>query len=156
MGETDKEARRHFSAGGAVLSVRNDVVSVPLIATRRRTRWGLPKGTVDEGETPVETAVREVREEIGLEAEVVLPLGKIEYFFRVKGDLVHKQVEFYLMRWLGGSIRPQLSEVDDAVWFTLEEAIRRESYDSEREILEKAREFWWSLSDEERMRYGSS
>lgn len=153
-GEGTRQAtRRHHSAGGVVLSVRSGELSVPLVATRKRTRWGLPKGTVDEGEQSEQTALREVLEETGLKAEVVMHLGAIDYFFRAKGVLIHKFVDFYLMRHLEGSLRPQLTEVDDAVWFTLDEAIKRESYDSERDILEKARTFWSGLSEEERLHY---
>jgi len=145
------KTRDHYSAGGVVLSFRNGEISVPLVATRKRTRWGLPKGTVDEGEEREQTALREILEETGLEAEVIQHLGEIEYFFRIRGALIHKFVDFFLMRHLGGALRPQLSEVDDAVWFTLDEAIKRESYDSERDILARARDYWQGLSEDERL-----
>lgn len=113
---------------------------VPLIATRRGERWGLPKGTVDHGETPEQTAIREIREETGLDAEVVEHLGQIEYFFRAGGNLIQKEVDFFLMRHTGGELRPQLTEIDDVRWFSIDEAIARESYESERQILVKARD----------------
>ena len=107
-----------------------------MIATRGRSRWGLPKGAPNDDETTEEAAIREVQEETGLDAGVVERLDTIEYFFRANDVLIRKQVDFYLMEYLGGELRPQLSEVDDVEWVELEEAIRRASFDSERKVLE--------------------
>ncbi len=133
--------------------VREGEPYAALIATKRKSRWGLPKGTVDEGEQPEQTAVREVLEETGLRAEVLIPLRSIEYYFRAGAGLVHKNVDFFLMRYVGGQLRPQLSEVDDVQWFALEEAISRSSFQSERKVLEQARQIWQNLADPERMRF---
>jgi 8-oxo-dGTP diphosphatase len=133
-----RKNRNEHSAGGAVISFRNEVPHVALIATRRRTRWGLPKGAVSTGETPEQAALREVLEETGLTAEIVKPLDSIEYFFRAGDTLIHKQVDFFLMRYLSGELTPQLSEVDDVEWVPLPEAIERASFESERKLLEMA------------------
>src|SRR5579859_7787860 len=108
--------RNEHSAGGAVISVRESRPFVALIATRKRTRWGLPKGAVGEGETSEAAALREVLEETGLEAEIVKPLDTIEYFFRAGETLIRKRVDFYLMLHTGGTLQPQLTEVDDVEW----------------------------------------
>lgn len=142
--------RRHHSAGGAVLSRKGTRAYVALIATRRGARWGLPKGTVDPGETPEQTARREVHEETGLEAEILCHLDKIEYYFRAGGDLVHKDVDFYLMRYVDGTLAPQLTEVDDVKWVELREAISMTSFESERRVLERAHQLWGSLAKTER------
>src|SRR4029079_4894627 len=88
--------RHEHSSGGAVIAIRNGQPYVAMIATRGRTRWGLPKGAVSKGETSEEAALREVREETGLEAKIVEKLDTIEYFFRVADTLIKKRVDFYL------------------------------------------------------------
>ncbi len=138
MAEAKRKSRNEHSSGGAVVAVRDGSPHVALIATRGRTRWGLPKGAVSEGETSEQAALREVLEETGLQAEIVKPLDTIEYFFRAGDTLIHKRVDFYLMRYMGGELTPQLSEVDDVEWVELSAAIQRASFDSERKLLEAA------------------
>jgi 8-oxo-dGTP diphosphatase len=131
-----RRTRQEHSSGGAVISFREGNPFVALIATRNRTRWGLPKGAVSEGETSEHAALREVLEETGLEAAIVKPLDTIEYFFRAGDTLIRKRVDFYLMNYVAGELTPQLSEVDDVEWVELAEAIGRASFESERKLLE--------------------
>jgi 8-oxo-dGTP pyrophosphatase MutT (NUDIX family) len=138
MPSAKTKTRSEYSSGGVVISIRDGVPYVAMIATRGRTRWGLPKGAVAEGETSENAALREVREETGLEAEIVKPLDTIEYFFRAGDTLIHKRVDFYLMLHTGGELQPQLSEVDDVEWVELREAIQRASFPSEKKLLENA------------------
>ncbi|HET7436568.1 MAG TPA: NUDIX hydrolase [Thermoanaerobaculia bacterium] len=133
-----RKVRNEHSSGGAVISQRDGALHVALIATRHKTRWGLPKGAVSEGETSEQAALREVLEETGLEARIVKLLDTIEYFFRAGDTLIRKRVDFYLMEYVGGVLTPQLSEVDDVAWFELSQAIERASFDSERKLLEQA------------------
>jgi 8-oxo-dGTP pyrophosphatase MutT (NUDIX family) len=134
------KTRSEYSSGGAVISVRDGVPYVAMIATRGRTRWGLPKGAVAPGETSEAAALREVREETGLEAQIIKPLDTIEYFFRAGDTLIRKRVDFYLMSHTGGELMPQLSEVDDVEWVELSEAIRRASFASEKKLLESVQQ----------------
>ena len=133
-----KKTRDEHSSGGAVIAVRDGQPHVALIATRNKTRWGLPKGAVSEGETSEAAALREVREETGIEAKIVRLLDTIEYFFRAGDTLIHKRVDFYLMEYVAGELEPQLSEVDDVQWVELSSSLKRASFDSERKLLEMA------------------
>jgi len=109
-----------------------------MIATRQSTRWGLPKGAVASGETSQQAALREVQEETGLIADIIRPLDTIEYFFRAGDTMIRKRVDFYLMLFAGGTLTPQLSEVDDAQWVPLSESVGRASFESEKKLLEDA------------------
>ncbi len=138
MAGARRRTRQEHSSGGAVVAIRDGQPHVALIATRGRTRWGLPKGAVSQGETSEAAALREVLEETGITAKIVKPLDTIEYFFRAGDTLIQKRVDFYLMDYVGGELQPQLSEVDDVEWVELSSAIRRASFDSERKLLEMA------------------
>jgi 8-oxo-dGTP pyrophosphatase MutT (NUDIX family) len=142
MAPPRRKTRSEHSSGGAVIAIHDGVPHFALIATRGKTRWGLPKGAVTEGETSEAAALREVREETGLEARIVRPLDTIEYFFRAGDTLIQKRVDFYLMAYVGGDLEPQLSEVDAVEWVELSSALRRASFDSERKLLEIALREW--------------
>jgi len=133
--------RSEFSAGGVVM--RDDPAGPEVALAARRTRkgdlaWGLPKGVVEPGEQPEQTALREVREETGLQAEILRPLGDISYWFVWDGERVRKKVAFYLMRAVGGDISQHDREMEEIRWFPLAQAVKRASYPSERDVLRRA------------------
>ncbi len=130
------------SAGGVIYRIDGSTVYVALIATRGGTRWGLPKGHVFEGETPAAAARREIEEETGLRGEVLQLLETIEYWFRAGRSRIHKFVDLYLLRYERGEIVPQEAEVDDARWFTLDDAIKHATFPREQAVLKRVREMW--------------
>jgi len=127
------------SAGGVVVRGDETIVIVP---TRRGAQGqqvlALPKGHVDPGETPAQTALREVREETGVDAELVEKLGDVRYFYQRGGKRIFKRVTFYLFAYCGGSIDDHDDEVEEARWMPLTEAVQLLSYDGEREMAERA------------------
>ena len=102
--------------------------------------WALPKGTPDSGESIEETAIRETREETGIEVEIEAPLGSVVYFFVRDRIRFHKTVHFFLMRPMGGSIDQHDHEFDEVRWFQLEEALELMSYPTERDVAQRAAE----------------
>jgi 8-oxo-dGTP pyrophosphatase MutT (NUDIX family) len=123
-----------ISYGGVV--IRGDELLVITPAGKRVT--GLPKGGPDHGETPEETAVREVREETGITARVREPLGDVRYRYRRGGRQVHKTVRFFLCDYVSGSTSDHDHEVDDARWIPLSHARSVLSYAGERALIERA------------------
>ena len=132
------------SAGGLV--VADDGVTGPRAAligrTDRRGRllWSLPKGHIEEGETPEDTAVREVAEETGIIGEVVAPLGIIDFWFVADGRRVHKTVHHFLLQALGGELSDDDVEVAEVAWVPLEELEQRLAYADERRLIRRATE----------------
>jgi len=153
---------REFSAGGVVLRRMSGEWQIAAIeprkegserASRRQRTVGkvvlaLPKGLVDAGEKPDQTAIREVLEETGITASLITKLTDIRYVYvRSWGDQerVFKLVSFYLLRYVSGRIddvTPEMRvEVRQALWLPLEEANRKLAYNGERQVVRKAQEY---------------
>jgi 8-oxo-dGTP pyrophosphatase MutT (NUDIX family) len=137
---------REFSAGGVLVKTIRGRPVVAAIRPRGKPDgvWALPKGNLDPGERPEETALREVLEETGVHGHLVEKLGDVKYTYtRHDGVRVFKIVSFYLLR-AGrgrlGDIEERIRiEVDEARWLPLDEAPRLLAYGGEREMVEKAR-----------------
>ena len=140
---TTPSTRSEVSAGGVVYRRRRGVVQIALASRRTRRgdlAWGLAKGAVEPNETPEAAAVREVREETGLEATIEASLGQTRYFYVWDGVRVRKRVHFFLMRATGGDVSRHDDEMEEVRWFPLQEALDRATYRGEREVLAKAAE----------------
>ena len=135
--------KREISAGGVVY--RRDGDEIEIVLASRRTRrgelaWGLAKGGIEDNESPEEAAVREVREETGLLAEIEGSLGETRYFYVWEDVRIRKTVHFFLMRHTGGNIDDRDDEMEEIRWFPLERALKRAAYRGERDVLVRAAE----------------
>lgn len=129
------------SAGGLVLDSRGPDARGALIGRidrRGRLLWSLPKGHVEEGETEPQTAVREVREETGIQGEVLGKLGVIDFWFVADGRRVHKTVHHYLLLATAGlELSDEDVEVSEVAWVPVSEMADKLAYADERRLLEK-------------------
>jgi 8-oxo-dGTP pyrophosphatase MutT (NUDIX family) len=128
---------REFSAGGLVIRNMRGRPHVAVVRVRDDI-LALPKGHPEKGESSQDAALREVREEAGLEATPVEKLGDINYWYARDGDSVMKIVSFFLFRYRGGRLEDHDHEVEEALWIPLEEAPDRLAYKSEKEIAQTA------------------
>ena len=130
--------RKDFSAGGVVVRDGDVVVIVPARrgATGDRV-LGLPKGHPDGDESEIDTVLREVREETGVDAEPIERLGEISYTYERRGQPIDKRVAFYLLAYRSGELAHD-HEIDHVRWMPLEEAARSLTYEGEREMVQRA------------------
>jgi 8-oxo-dGTP pyrophosphatase MutT (NUDIX family) len=132
---------RAVSAGGVVLAEPRPDAPVALVAHRSPKgvlQWTLPKGAQEQGETVTEAALREVREETGLDVELIGPLDTIDYWFvwTPEQTRYHKFVHYFLMRATGGDFARHDAEMEAAEWVAADEARRRMAFANERRLLD--------------------
>ncbi len=131
--------REDFSAGGVVLRGDDVIVIVPRKRGRGGERvLGLPKGHPETGESPEQAAAREVREETGVTATLLEPLGEVTYTYPRDGREVPKRVRFFLFEYVDGTLDDHDHEIEEARWMPLERAIEAVTYDGERAVLASA------------------
>lgn len=147
---TKKRVTHAFSAGGIVFRVAAPIgsdagsgaaaarIEIALVGHVHENIWTLPKGTPTPDETREQTALREVREETGLDTRIVGEAGAIEYTFTRRGVRYIKQVFHYIMLATGGSVAHHDHEYDEARWFPFAEALRALTYENEIEIVRRA------------------
>jgi 8-oxo-dGTP pyrophosphatase MutT (NUDIX family) len=140
MSSERRAAKPEISAGGVVVRGDEVVVIVPRKPGPEGQRTlALPKGHPDGDESMEQAAKREVREETGVDAELVDRLGDVEYWYRRKdGRARPKRVTFYLFDYRGGDVSDHDHEVEEALWMPLEEARTALTFPGEREMIERA------------------
>jgi len=129
---------RATSSGGVVHRIGDLGPEVVIVHRRRPLLWALPKGTPDAGETLEETALRETREETGLDVAIEAPITSIRYVFVRGSTRFNKTVHFFLMRPTGGGIELHDAEFDDVRWASGAEALSLLTHATERSVLERA------------------
>src|SRR6266498_4808487 len=141
---TKIETIDQISAGGVAFRWKDSEPEMVIVSVKPKLRWQLPKGIVDPGESPKETAVREVREEGGVETVRLSLIETIEYWYRStkngKPVRFHKFVHFYLLEYKSGDVSDHDHEIEEARWVSFDEAVEMLEFKSEREVVEKARE----------------
>lgn len=134
--------RREFSAGGVVVRRLKGEWYAAVIQPAGKNVWALPKGLIDHGEAPAETAIREVHEETGVEGRLLVKLGDVRYVYTWKGERVFKVVSFFLVRYSRGrlgAIAPAMRrEVSAARWVPLTDASSVLAYGGERQMADLA------------------
>lgn len=136
MAETEFQT----SSGGVLSRKENGQTSIVLIARNNRSIWCLPKGIIEAGESAEEAAEREVSEETGLKGKIIDKIGEVSYWYwsKEKRTRYFKTVHFYLMECLSGNTADHDSEVEEARWFPVDEALQIMTFKSERDIVSKA------------------
>ncbi|KAB7789614.1 NUDIX hydrolase [Bifidobacterium leontopitheci] len=128
---------REYSAGGLVFDDRGRVAIIARHSRNGHLEWCLPKGHIEKGETPQQTAVREVHEETGILGEVVESIATIDYWFTGTSQRVHKLVHHFALRKVGGELTVEGDpdhEAEDAIWVDFEDLDDVLSYPNERKI----------------------
>lgn len=137
-----------ISSGGVVFrpaGTGHGAAQVALIRVARSEghAWTLPKGWVEPGEDLEQTAVREVREETGLDAKILRKLDEIiyEFYGTAERSRIRKTVHLFLLECLGGDTADHDDEAEEVRWFSLTEALQTLTYTNERDVLGKAVRF---------------
>ena len=142
--QTWPRIRQDRSAGGVAYRRRADgQLEFALIATHGAERWQLPKGSLEKGENAEQAAVREVAEEVGLQTVCEAFLKTVDFWYwdtyrKATAELVHKQVDFFLLRIVGGELSDASYEVDRVGWFTPDKAVRTLTFAGEKEVVKLA------------------
>ncbi len=139
----DWPVERQVSSGGVIYRKRGNILEIAVTAhadLNGRRVWSLPKGLVESGENPRDTAIREVCEETGLQGRIITEIGEINYWFYSRRDQarVRKTVHFFLLDFIGGDTTDHDWEVEEVVWLPFAEAKSILSYKGEQEIVAKA------------------
>lgn len=138
--------KREFSAGGIILNNQGQVLLICASNMKEpdKKHWGFPKGNVGEGEIIQEAALREVKEEAGVEAEIIEKVGDSKYVYTkpCSGEKVFKVVSIFLMKYLSGDPQNHDWEVAEAKWFRPEEALKTISFSQDKQLFKKALEMY--------------
>lgn len=126
--------KREFSAGGIVFK-NNKVL---LTKHSQNKHWSFPKGWIEKGQTVEEAALREVKEEGGVEAGIIDKIGYNKYVYTLNGEKIFKVVTYFLMEYLSGDPKDHDWEVEEAGWYKVDEALKQLTFSQDKQLLKKA------------------
>lgn len=134
--------KREFSAGGIVFNESGQVLLVMAGSMKdpETKHWKFPKGNIEEGESSKDAALREVKEETGLDCEIIEKIGDSKYVYPMNGVKIFKIVIYFLMKEVSGELKPQEVEIEEVRWVNSEEALKLLSFPADKKLLEKALE----------------
>ncbi|OGE28310.1 hypothetical protein A2867_04820 [Candidatus Daviesbacteria bacterium RIFCSPHIGHO2_01_FULL_40_11] len=127
--------KREFSAGGIVFNSQGQVL---LTKHSQNKHWSFPKGLIDPGQTSEEAALREVREEGGVEAEILGRVGYSKYVYTLGGEKIFKVVTYFLMKYLSGDPKDHDWEVEEAGWYEPDQALKQLTFSQDKKLLQQA------------------
>jgi 8-oxo-dGTP pyrophosphatase MutT (NUDIX family) len=132
-----------ISAGGVAFRRNNSKIEIAIVAVNPSRRWQLPKGLIDANESEEQAALREVREEAGIECAILEKIETVEYWYfaTAKGERVryHKFVHFFLLEYLSGDVENHDHEIAEARWVAIDEAAEMLAFKSEKDVAKKAK-----------------
>ncbi len=131
--------KREFSAGGIVFNNQGQVL---ITQHSQNKHWSFPKGLIDAGQTTKEAALREVREEGGVEAEILDKVGYSKYVYTFNNEKIFKVVTYFLMKYISGNIEDHDFEVEESGWFSPEDALKHLSFSQDKTLFKKALEMY--------------
>jgi len=133
--------KTQVSSGGVIFRKHEGIIEIAMVSVKGGSVWCLPKGLINKGENPEETALREVAEETGLQGRIIEKIGEITYWYYIKDENTKfkKTVHFFLMEYVSGDVADHDREVDNAFWVPLGIAPDKASYRGEREMIEKSK-----------------
>lgn len=133
-----------FSAGGVVYKKENDKILILVSQHSQHHGWVFPKGLIGdhvEGEAKEETALREVKEETGVEGKIIRALNPVTYWFVMEGEKIRKTVYYFLMEYAGGDIAKHDHEMENVEWLSKEKVEEKLTYKSDKIVWREAKNF---------------
>ena len=137
--------KHEFSAGGVVYKKQDDQILILVSKHSYHHGWVFPKGLIGDAEenknqTKEETAIREVKEETGVDAEIEQVLTPTQYWYEWEGEKIKKTVYYFLMRFTSGDINKHDDEMEEVEWIKPSEVENRLTYASDKKVWGKAKE----------------
>lgn len=129
-----------FSAGGIVFKKEGGKIYILLCKHSSNHTWVFPKGLIgdhNKGEKKEETAIREVKEETGVDAKIIEPLKPIAFWYKFNGELIKKTVYYYLMEYVSGDTTQHDFEMEAVEWVPIEEVNDRLSHKSDKQLFKE-------------------